>query len=93
MRILSLGGIGILNPRDLPDLDSQKGQVLKYMLDQKWHAGPDIVFVAGGSEGLRRLRELRTMPHISIDRKRITERRCFAYRLTIGERQQELFNG
>lgn len=44
-----------------PRLDSARGRVLHLMLDRQWHPAPAICDPAvGGSEGLRRLRELRS---------------------------------
>lgn len=79
--IRKLGGEGILNPSDLPDLRSQRFQVLKLMSDRKWHNGLEVLAVAGGTEGLRRLRELRDIPGLEV-RIRPTERkRVFEYLL------------
>ena len=85
-RIAALGGVGILRPDDLPELDSQRGRVLMLMLDGRWHDAREIVAIAGGSEGLRRLRELRALPGVHIDRMRLAESRLYAYQLTF---QQE----
>lgn len=83
-RIKKLGGEGILTREDIRDLDTQRIKVLWLMLDYKWHPGPEIVRVAGGSEGLRRLRELREIPDILIERKRDEKNRVFLYRLIHG---------
>jgi len=91
--ILRLGGIGILNPADLPGLDSQKGRVLRLMLDRDWHDAPEILSISGGMEGLRRLRELRDLPKVTVERKRMTGNRLFKYRLRLNPdaEQQDLF--
>lgn len=47
-------------PHKAPRLDSARGRVLHLLLDRQWHTSPAICDPAvGGSEGLRRLRELR----------------------------------
>ena len=79
--IRALGGIGILEPSDLPKLSTQRGQVLSLMCDGLWHSGPAICHVAGGSEGLRRLRELRTLRGVVIERRRVSNTRTWEYRL------------
>lgn len=76
-----LGAHGILTTRDLPHLHSQRGLVLNYLMDGMWHSGPAIVEYAGGSEALRRLRELRQIPGIEIERKRGGVSRVFMYRM------------
>lgn len=54
-------------------LDSAKGRVRQLMLDGEWHTGPDITAPeTGGSEGLRRLRELRADGAV-IEKRRKTE--------------------
>ena len=79
--IKKLGGTGILRRQDVQDLKNQRSRVLWLMLDGDWHSGQEIVRVAGGTEGLRRLRELREIPNIAIERKRMNERREYLYRL------------
>ena len=84
--IARLGGWGILTLQDLPDLDSQRGKVLDLLLDRRWHTGPEILRVSGGTEGLRRLRELRTLPGYTIERRKAVNpfsrgKRVFEYRL------------
>ena len=51
-------GVG-LDHEDMKALGAGKKRVLKLMLDGQWHTAAEIRGVAGGSEGLRRLRELR----------------------------------
>ncbi len=80
--IKRLGGVGILTEGDIPSLESQQGKVLKLMSDGRWHPAREVLKVAGGTEGLRRLRELRTMPGVTIEKmRRVDDRRFFHYRL------------
>ena len=79
--IRRLGGIGILTPEDLPALDSQRGRVLALMADGKWHRSLAILDAAGGTEGLRRMRELRRIPYIDVERQRGPIGRLWLYRL------------
>lgn len=80
--IRSLGGQGILNESHLPELKGQRLAVMRYMNDGKWHSGPSITRVAGGSEGLRRMRELRQIDGITIERRKAEGgRRVFEYRM------------
>ena len=80
--IARLGGIGILTPQDIPALESQRGKVLNLMSDRKWHSAHEIVATAGGSEGLRRLRELKKLPGFVINKRRTSyNSRLFEYRL------------
>jgi len=87
-----LGGEGILTPSDLPDLDTQRWRVLELVADGQWHLAPEIVEAAGGSEGLRRLRELRRIPFVAIERKRIEDRRLWAYRLRVIQQQKQFWD-
>lgn len=69
-QIRKLGGTGILTESDLPRLNSQKRNVWNLMCDGRWHHSSAIVSHAGGTEGLRRMRELREMPGVEIERTR-----------------------
>ena len=80
-RIKRLGGAGILTRSDITDLTSQRAKVLWLMMDGFWHSADDIRDAAGGSEGLRRLRELRELPYITITRRRLFLSRNFSYLL------------
>ena len=80
-RLKRLGAIGVLTAADLPDLDTQRGRVLALMSDLRWHFADEIREVAGGSEGLRRLRELRDIPGLDIARRRIVKGRYWQYKL------------
>ena len=63
-----LGGVGILTPDDLARLRAGVKRVYLLMQDGAWHTGPEICAAARGSEGLRRLRELRV--HYEIEKRR-----------------------
>ena len=90
-RIKKLGGAGILTRADITDLTGQRAKVLWLMLDGKWHSADAIREAAGGSEGLRRLRELRELPYATITREKSIGR-MFFYRLDYAPGiQTELF--
>jgi len=90
--ICRLGGDGILSRQDVADLRNQRARVLYLMLDCEWHTANEVIAAAGGREGLRRMRELREIPYVEIDRQRIAGHRDFRYRLTYAPgTQQELF--
>ena len=78
--IKRLGGQGILQRADLIDLQTQRARVLWLMLDGLWHTATEIITWSHGREGLRRMRELREIPHMSIERRRL-KGRDFMYRL------------
>lgn len=93
-RIKQIGGLGILKRQDISDLTSQRAKVLWLMLDGLWHPANDIIRAARGREGLRRMRELREIPYVDIERKRMFGKRDFMYRLVYKPGlQRELFNG
>lgn len=81
--IKALGGQGILRPCDIPDLRTQRAKVAALMMDREWHTAREIVKAAGGSEGLRRLRELRDLGAI-IEKHRMRNRRMWKYRIKVG---------
>lgn len=81
--ISRLGAHGILNPRDIPNLATQTGHVLILMSDKQWHRASEILRVARGTEGLRRLRDLRKIPGVQIERRRVQQSKDFEYRLVI----------
>lgn len=57
-----LGGADApLRLADMRKLRGQRRAVATLMADGRWHGAPEIRDAAGGSEGLRRLRELRGM--------------------------------
>jgi len=99
LSIAKLGGEGILHIDDLPALGSQRRAVFAFLMDGKWHRGTHILDIAGGTEGLRRMRELRKLPGVEIQRKQIKldsvgrADRVFWYRMVItksDEKQIEL---
>lgn len=79
--IARLGAWGILTPSDIPSLQTQTGKVLDLMSDMCWHQASEIRFKAGGSEGLRRLRELRNLKGYDVEMQRRGMSRDFWYRL------------
>jgi hypothetical protein len=90
--IKKLGGEGILSRQDVRDLKNQRAKVLYLMLDGMWHSGQEILVWSGGTEGLRRMRELREIPGASIERFRPDGKREYHYRLKLQSGlQQELF--
>lgn len=83
-QLLKIGGEGILTIDDLPQLKSQRRKVFLLLLDGQWHTGPEIIEATGGMEGLRRMRELRQIPWLQIDRKRSSQdSRTFMYRMRV----------
>lgn len=58
-RIRALGGIGILEERDIAELNRGCALAWRLMRDGKKHTAQEILAATGQSEGLRRLRELR----------------------------------
>ena len=91
--IKKLGGEGILKLEDVADLKNQRAKVLALMLDGYWHSANSIIHASGGREGLRRMRELREIPHVTIERSaNPLAKRDFRYRLNYDpSKQQELF--
>lgn len=82
----ALGGNGILNSADLHDLNEGARQVGGLLSDGRWHSAEEIRWAAGdgkraASEGLRRARELREVPGLRLERRRIADTRSFVYRL------------
>ena len=81
-RIKALGGQGILTRKDIEDLDVQRNRLLFLMLSGSWHTADEIIRYSHGREGLRRMRELREIPHVTIQRRRNPNcKRDFMYRL------------
>jgi hypothetical protein len=90
--IKKLGGQGILKKSDVVFLKSQRARVLFLMMDGHWHLAGQIIKASGGREGLRRMRELREIPNVTIDRERAYQSRDFMYRLIYKPGiQQDLF--
>ena len=92
-QIKKLGGEGILSRQDVVDFSNQRNRVLWLMLDGQWHTTGQILRTAKGREGLRRMRELREIPNVSIERaKHPTVKRDFIYKLNYKPGiQRELF--
>lgn len=67
------------------DLEIEKNArscVLRLMLDYRWHTTTEINQVAAGTEGTRRLRELRQPPNnLKIERCQVLGSRQWQYRL------------
>lgn len=79
-----LGGAGILTDSDLVALSGGVHRVYKLMQDGAWHTREEIELAAGmngkpAAEGMRRMRELRRL--FEIDVERAAEGRLFRYRL------------
>ena len=89
--ISKLGGEGILTEADIPSLKTQRARVLALMEDGKEHSGLEIIRVSGGSEGLRRLRELRTIPGVVIKKRRDINGRFFWYWMEEEEPEKDFF--
>lgn len=69
-----------LTHKDMRELGAGKRRVLALMFDHRWHSAAEIRDVAQGSEGLRRLRELKSS--YTIEKRRIaSEKRHYEYRL------------
>jgi hypothetical protein len=82
----SLGGSGILTDADLEQLSAACLRVYELMKDGQWHS-PSAIEAAAGSdgvparEGLRRMRQLKQVPGLSIEKKRMGDGRLWYYRL------------
>ena len=80
--IVRLGGQNILVPQDLPALNSQKGKALALLSDMQWHSATEIFNALGGTEALRRVRDLRRIPGYTVEKRRKhLHSRLFEYRL------------
>lgn len=85
----SHGAVGLLNERDVGELEIGTRRVADLMQDRQWHHPDEIRRVAGGptapaSEGLRRMRDLRPIMEPfgwEVARKRIPGTRLWQYRL------------
>lgn len=67
--------------KDHHDFKTGKGRVLALMSDHRWHSAEEIRQAANGSEGLRRLRELRNGGH-HVEKRRLSPKsRTYYYRL------------
>jgi len=86
----SLGAVGVLRSSELPALSAGTRRVAELMRDSEWHSAETIKLAAGSdglpaSEGLRRLRELRDLPNVEIDRRRAVDGRLFEYRMRVSQ--------
>lgn len=82
----SIGALGVLRQNDLVELAAGSVRVAELMCDGRWYTAEEIREAAGengepATEGLRRMRELRDIPGIVIERERIPGGRHFRYRL------------
>lgn len=75
-----LGGLGILNKDDLPELTEACRKIFHLMRDGEWHTADEIEAVAGQREALRRMRDLRKRGH-KIEWMRDGDSRRFLYRM------------
>ena len=55
------GGVGILTPEDVPDLQNAVREAFSILMDGQWHSGQEIKerHRHGQGEALRRVRDLR----------------------------------
>lgn len=87
VRAKQLGGTGLLQPHEIADLSRGCRRVWDLMAGGEWYSAPEIRRAAGGgvesSEGLRRLRELRSLDFVQIEKRRIGDSRLFEYRLVV----------
>lgn len=82
--IRRLGGVGILKPSDVNSLNEAKQKLFVFMSDGRWHSRIEITRVTGQLEGTRRLRELRGLPGVEIERRSADgARRLFEYRMVM----------
>jgi hypothetical protein len=82
-RISALGGTDILDRHDIEDMAESVVDVLDLMLDGEWHSTDEICATAMSQrEGLRRMRELRSVGFM-IDKRRHGSARVYEYRLII----------
>jgi hypothetical protein len=75
--------------RAAPSFNTRKGQVLRRLLNAagEWVPGHELQTPAcGGSEGLRRVRELREVHGYAIEERPARVGTTWEYRLRIGER-------
>lgn len=67
-----LGGVGVLNERDLGQFQEATKRVHELLRDGRWHSASEIYDVTGQRDGMRRLRELRQVGY-RIERSRASE--------------------
>ena len=84
--IQSLGGSGILTDADMAELRAGTQRVAAMMPNGLWYT-PEAIRMAAGTdgypatEGLRRLRELRAIKGVNIEKRRTGGGRRWEYRL------------
>lgn len=80
--IRSHGGEGILNDEDVEVLKAATKAIGRLMNDGRWYGYMAIRSASGGQrECLRRMRDLRKNPKVSIERRRLPRSRSFEYRM------------
>jgi hypothetical protein len=102
----SLGGCETLTTKDIDDLRAGTRRVSALMSDMDWHSPEEIRWAAGSkgqpaTEGLRRLRELRAVIGVEVEKRRRPGTRFWEYRIVykdtvptpkkVHERQHTLF--
>lgn len=70
-----------LTCQDMKDFNESQMRVFELMSDGNWHDAIAIRAAAQGSEGLRRLRELRSKGYVIDKRKTAGGGRLFEYRM------------
>ena len=74
-----------LSCEDYGELSESQSRVLELMSDRQWHDAIEIRSAAQGSEGLRRLRELRKIGFTVHKRKVAAGGRLYEYRIEKNE--------
>jgi len=69
-----------MTQKDASELRAGVREVMDLMRDGQWHDREEIIQAAKGSEGLRRMRELRKRG-FSVEKQRKPETRSWSYRL------------
>ena len=82
-------------PDDKKRLKSNRERVTDLMSDGKWHSANEICQPEiGGREGLRRLRELRKEPGVTVEKRRKTKGiSASAHYTVLGTWEYRLING
>jgi hypothetical protein len=83
----AIGGVGVLTRGDLAEIREASKRVAELMADGQWYSADEIKMTAGkdgepATEGLRRMRELREIQGIGIEKEKIPGTRKWRYRLT-----------
>ena len=82
----AIGGVGVLTVTDLREIRAASKRVAELMADGQWFTADEIKMTAGkdgepATEGLRRMRELRAITGIDIEKEKIPGTRKWRYRL------------